>query len=152
MKILTKALVGATIGITVGVLLELVFSALAGGEFLPGTASFLNQFDNIHVAVAIERAIYAAIGAVHMLSGVIFQRPLSLATSTALHFALIVSTVIVPALYLRWIPGGWAIVGLILMVAAIYVVIWVAMWLRTRAGVAAANDALAKKGQAPASA
>lgn len=138
-----RAAIGGVVGIVVGVLIELAFSAHYGSAYVPGSSAFLAMFSNENAAVLVERCIYALLGVVQGAAGAILAVDrFSLAKATMLHMSVIVVSLIPAALYLRWIPGGWAIVGFVGITAGIYGVIWVVLWLCIRSQVRRLNGRL----------
>lgn len=133
-SIMLRIVEGAAYGIAIGCLLELIFSALfAGNYYAPGIPSFLVHFENVNIAVAIERALYALIGVVSSLGTLLFEkekRPLFV--STTIHFALIAITVCIVGVVLGWFRDWSGIVGAVLSFTLVYVFIWVSTYLYER--------------------
>lgn len=125
---------GAVFGIAIGCLIELIFSSIfAGNYYVPGIPSFLVHFENINVAVAFERALYALIGVVSSLGTLLFkneERPLIM--STAIHFVLIAITVCVVGVTLGWFGSWEGVAGAVASFVLVYVLIWVSVYFYER--------------------
>lgn len=138
-----RAAIGVPIGVTIGIVIELVVSALYGGDYVPGTPAFLATFANVHAAVAVERVVFALLGAVMGAVSVVFElEKFSLARATITHMMVVVVSLLGAAWYLRWVPAGWPLVGFIGVAAGVYGCIWAGMWVRIRAQIRQANRRL----------
>ena len=142
-KIVDLTLVGACIGIIIGTSIELIFSSLCSSSYYPGAPEFLNTFGNEHVAVLIERLIYAAYGIIGSFAGLLYRnetRPLIL--NTALHFGIILICGIAAGSYLKWWGSSFDMLGVIITILLIYLLIWLFNWLVARAEVKKMNQKL----------
>ncbi|QKF06717.1 DUF3021 domain-containing protein [Berryella wangjianweii] len=135
-KYMRRALIGAAAGIAIGCMLELAFSAAWGAQHIPGKPSFLADFDNQNLAVLTERVLYALLGAVQAMAGLLFPNERrSLAATTAIHFLLTCVPLLGVGMVLKWWQGGWPLVGALGIITVIYALIWMASWLSVRATV-----------------
>lgn len=134
---------GAAIGVTIGTTIELIFSYIAGAGYYPGVPAFLEQFQNSNNAVLIERMIYALYGVVCAFAGILYKnetRPLAL--TSAMHFGIILITGLAAGAYLKWWTSGIELLGIIGTIAVVYLLIWLGIFLSTRAEVKRINNQL----------
>ncbi|MBY4798219.1 DUF3021 domain-containing protein [Collinsella sp. AGMB00827] len=131
-------------GIVIGTTLELLGSAVHGGSaYVPGVPSFLASFANEHTAVLVERIVYALLGLTMNLPRRLFDLDrLSLAAATALHFLIVIGSLLVAGIYLQWAQMGPQLISFIAIASAIYFVIWFIIWFSIRHKISQMNQRL----------
>ncbi|MDD7464684.1 MAG: DUF3021 domain-containing protein [Actinomycetaceae bacterium] len=140
---ITGAAIGVTIGTTIELIFSYIFSYIAGAGYSPGVPAFLEQFQNSNNAVLIERMIYALYGVVCAFAGILYKnqtRPLVL--TSAMHFGIILITGLAAGAYLKWWTSGIELLGIIGTIAVVYLLIWLGIFLSTRAEVKRINNQL----------
>ena len=141
--LISGLIIGALVGVVIGVTLELLISSVRGSGYVPGVPTFLAGYTNVNVAVAIERLVYAVIGAANYACGALFEAErLSLAAATFYHYLCIAVVVLGGALFLHWIPLGTPVIGFLAILTLIYLVIWLSIWLFIRQKIQRANARL----------
>lgn len=137
----------ALIGLAIGIAIELLFSALNSTSYVPGLPSFLDQFSNQNLAVAVERLLYLLLGTVLGLASHIFDMERwSLVKATAAHYLVVVISVGTCGIVLHWFSVGTAALNFVLPVTVIYVFIWLTLWVTTWLKVRQARQALLPRG------
>lgn len=141
-----KAVNGAIVGIAVGCLIELFSSSFYGASYSPGNPDFLALFANQHVAVLVERIVYALLGVMFALGAEIFEvERLSLASATALHFAMTLAGLFTANLVLKWTPAAVGpYLGFFMAMLVVYICGWLFNWLTVRNEIKKANEKIAK--------
>lgn len=142
--LLKSIVIYALIGLAIGVISELIFSAGNSTTYVPGVPAFLAQFDNQNVAVLLERIAYVLLGVVIGLASHLFNiESWSLTKATVVHYLVVLLSLGVCALTLKWMPFGWAMVlGFVVPATVMYMVIWGAMWLRIFSQIKKASEGL----------
>lgn len=139
----------ALVGLAIGVACEWVASyAASSGSYQPGAPRFLAHFADPHIGVLIERIVYALLGLICGWAGEFFDRDTwSVTKASVANFLVIVPALTVTGALLGWTgAAGWAgIAGMVLVVVAIWIVIWCVAYLMARRQIARTNTELMRR-------
>lgn len=142
-------IMGALVGLLIGTTLEIIFGSLASPHVIAlSPPTFVEQFPNAYIALVIQHIAYMALGIICSLSSKIFDiEKLNLTAATAIHFAIVIACVGGFGVFLHWFPQEnalFAFLGIVAQAAVIYVIIWVASYLKIRRSINEANRVIQK--------
>ncbi|MGX7109623.1 DUF3021 domain-containing protein [Facklamia miroungae] len=144
MKHLKKFFCSGFMGIGIGYSMSLLFSFFHG-EYSPGVPSFLNQYDSVLNAVAIQTLVYLILGLVQAYASMIMEnKNRSLLLNTILHFLVILLPLLGASYFLHWHRNLVSLILIALMVTFIYFGIWIVNYLHIKAQIEQINQKISK--------
>lgn len=144
MRYLKKIISGGFIGIGIGFTVNLFFSFL-NGEYMAGVPSFLEQYDSLLTAIAVQTLVFSCLGIIQSYaSDILDNQSRNLLINTIIHFLIILLPLLGAAYLLHWSRDMLNLLSIGSSITIVYFGIWIVSYLHIKSQIEKINQTILK--------